>query len=344
MTEDIEIETNLINVPIKQLKSSSRKNVLSPKKRDSKNIIIDLIEPNEMFEIKQATICMIDICQFSKWCMNRLPHQIVNTMKKYNAFINHHVKCFEEITKIELVGDCCMIAAGLTETMDRELCTISVVKFAVSLLQNIKTIQTIFNDDNIGIRIGIHISDVFGIVFEEPRRFQLYGNDINVCSRLESSTLKNTIRISLKTILSNEKIIVENDDLYVSSNLEDREYKGVGHISTYVLHIKKNEILWFDNTMCSIRKMINEMNDYDNTYVIKDITKLFQIMRSFYWKEVIIHCPLQSVLDKVMLEIILFREWEGNRTEQRITIITNKHIEAYWFDMVNFVNSFDMIK
>lgn len=283
---------------------------------------IDDIQPDELIEVKQATICMIDICGFSKWCVNRVPNQIVTTMNKYNEFINRLVEQHEGLTKIELVGDCCMVVGGMCSRMDRQLCTQMVVRFSASILQSLNTIRKIFNDMHVGLRIGIHMADVYGIMLKNPRRFQLYSNDINVCSRLESSAIRNTIHISLKTVLSNEALMTEFNDVYVMSPLTEQEYKGVGHVSSHTLHVRRNEILWFDTTLCSIHGHMREATEFTNAYVINDIPCLFQKMYSFFWNMVIIHCSSQHTLDTIQHELIAFREWERDREPQMIVVVT----------------------
>ena len=117
-------------------------------------------------------------------------------MSEYNVYLSKVIDKYKSLTKIELVGDCCMV--GLTDNISKNESTLEIIRFAVNVLQNLNEIHKIFTDKHIGLRIGIHISNVFGIMMSNPRRFQLYGNDINVCSRLNLSTIKNTIHISLK--------------------------------------------------------------------------------------------------------------------------------------------------
>lgn len=136
---------------------------------------IDQMTADEIVEVKQAIICMIS--GFSKWCMNRMPSQIVQAMNAYNEFIN--VLSTEwDITKVELVGDCCLL---LSEELD------AVLEFAVSFLQQLSEVRKIFNDQCIGVRIAIHTADVFGIMLNNPRRFQLY-NSKSTCARVWSPT------------------------------------------------------------------------------------------------------------------------------------------------------------
>jgi len=202
---------------------------------------------------------MIDICGFSKWCVSRVPNKIVTTMNTYNEFLIEMVGTFPELTKIELVGDCCMVVGGMIQNMDRPACTRAVIHFAINLLDNLQMIRDIFDDKYIGIRIGVHMADVFGVMLKNPRRFQLYSTDINVCSRLESCAIRNTIHISLKTVLENEYLLSEEYmQFYTPSPLNENEYKGVGHVASYTLHIRRNELLWFGTTLCFLKRRIIE--------------------------------------------------------------------------------------
>jgi hypothetical protein len=292
---------------------------------------IDSLASDEVVKVKQAIICMIDICGFSKWCMHRMPSQIVQAMNGYNDFINNLSNPYE-ITKVELVGDCCLL---LSEELD------AVLEFAVSFLQQLNEVRKIFNDKCIGVRIAIHTADVFGIMLNNPRRFQLYSNDINVCARLESNAIPNTIHISLKTALLNDNILKDYTE-YVPSPRREQEYKGVGLVSSYTLHIVRDrEILWFDTTMCSIKGPMSDIPSFSHTYVIHDLPKLVQKMYSFFWTAIVIHCP--EITPEVKKEIIAFREWERDRKPQMIVLISPT-TDEWLHDMCVFVKSFQDLK
>ena len=53
------------------------------------------------------------------------------------------------------------------------------IKFAIDLLSHIDTIKKLFRYKYIGLRIGIHLSDVIGLYLDNPKKYQMYGNDIN---------------------------------------------------------------------------------------------------------------------------------------------------------------------
>lgn len=164
------------------------------------------------------------------------------------------------------------------------------------------------------------MADVFGVMLKNPKRFQLYSTDINVCSRLETCAVPNTIHISLKTVLENEYVL--SGEEYVVGPLIEKEYKGVGLVSSYTLHVRRNEILWFGTSDCFIQRRMSEFNEFLSSYVLKDTTHLFHKMYSFVWDFVVIFCHSEDTLREVVRGLIAFREWEHDREHQTILLVT----------------------
>ena len=158
------------------------------------------IENIEYDVLKNVCICMIDIVGFSSWCSNHIPYKIAKSMILYNKLICETIQRYPLLKKIELVGDSCMIISGYDISKFEENC-IKCIEFAIDMISQLKEIQNIFKSKSIGIRIGVHLSDVIGLYIENPNKYQMFGNDINICSRLEASTKSNTIHISEKTLI-----------------------------------------------------------------------------------------------------------------------------------------------
>jgi class 3 adenylate cyclase len=192
-------------------------------------------------------VCMIDIVGFSCWCSNHLPNMIALAMYSYNDWIIKHINNYKGIKKIELVGDSCMLIGGIGagESYSLTDCYISVIRLAVDLLDDINTLRHIFKSNDIHIRIGIHISDVIGIYLPSPHKYQMFGNDINVCSRLESSAIPNTIHISEKTLICVQGLctsICGPCTRCIRGNVIHQNYKGVGFKRSYQLFMIKHNI------------------------------------------------------------------------------------------------------
>ena len=208
-------------------------------------------EIQEFDAISNVCICMIDIVGFSLWCSNQIPQMVAFVMISYNDIICEILKRYSSLNKIELVGDCCMIVArSESSTNSNEFGKISkeIIDFAEDLLYKMNDIQELFKSKEIGLRIGLHLGDVIGLYIKNPLKYQLFSNDINICSRLEASAIKNTIHVSDKLLfVASHCNAYSINRKFKTSEKIHAEYKGVGFkLCSYMLHIKKNEILFMN--------------------------------------------------------------------------------------------------
>jgi class 3 adenylate cyclase len=266
--------------------------------------------------LHNACICMIDIVGFSSWCSNQIPNIIAKSMIEYNELICQTISDYNNLKKIELVGDCCMVIASSTFPDNCLNC----IRFAVDLLNKIIDIQNIFKSKFIGIRIGIHLSDVIGVYIEDPNKYQLFGNDINICSRLEASTKSNTMHISEKTLMVVQDLCNSKCgpcSQCIKGDCIKQEYKGVGTKTSYIFYLKKeksllinfnheNEILFTNAIKCT-------KYDYDTDY---EIVKLY--MQSYQYI-----C--------IYLNLIMYDKWEDcDNFLQNLMKIRNHNIVQHY--------------
>jgi class 3 adenylate cyclase len=218
------------------------------KMKNNSKTSIEIDDDNLKYDLlTNVCICMIDIVGFSSWCSNHLPNVIARAMVEYNDWIGKFVEKYDCVNKIELVGDSCMLVSG-TVTKTGESLTdsyLSMIRMAVDLLEDLVSFRNIFKSPKIGIRIGIHVSDVIGIYLNNPYKYQMFGNDINVCSRLENSSIPNTIHISEKTLMCVQNACNTSCgpcSRCVKGCVIYQNYKGVGFKTSYQLFLKKKEI------------------------------------------------------------------------------------------------------
>lgn len=318
------------NPPVFEPKSKSDKNIkvrFSSESIDNLSTAFSIFFNNEdIKEFNNVVICIIDIVGFSKWCSNQVPNQIVKVMKNYNAHIINLIKKYKSLMKVELVGDYCMVVGGLDETINRQLCILDTIQFATELLRNIVDIQKIFMNKSIGVRIGIHISNVIGVLFNNPLRFQLYSNDVNICKRLENSAIKNTLHISLKTILSiqsHNNFDCPYEDC-IRDTLSENEYKGVGFQPSFIFHVKKKDIMIFSETKSILNKYLQVVSfNSSRNYIpiVGDMQHIFDEMYSFFWEHIIFIILNRETLKSFTDQLFQFRIWEKNRNSQNILVI-----------------------
>ena len=149
---------------------------------------------------QEGVICMIDICNYSQWCNDKSAIHIFNIMQRYNTLLSTFIKKRNLLEKIEIVGDCVMVVGWIySEIIYKDVINQS-VQFATDVLKNVHNIQQIFNDESISVRIGIHRGYASCGFMNKPRKFQVFGNTVNLASRLESIADNGTCVISDTTL------------------------------------------------------------------------------------------------------------------------------------------------
>tara|TARA_Y100000389_G_C17413522_1_gene492321 strand:- start:913 stop:1569 length:657 start_codon:yes stop_codon:yes gene_type:complete len=196
---------------------------------------------------------MIDIVGFSQWCSKQNPIDIFKTMTKYNTFLNIQINKYKDIEKVELVGDSVLIVGGLyTDDIKMK----DMIFLCYDILSNIKLLKNIFEDQTISIRIGLHLGDVHSGFILYPKKFQLFGNSINVASRLESSSLPGVLHVSTKAL----SVLNEKNDHLSKFNVGKtlfNEFKGVGIIESKLHFVKTYKIHITDDVLIT-SKIIEE--------------------------------------------------------------------------------------
>ena len=272
-------------------------------------------------------ICMIDIENYTNWCKTRKPTEIYLTMTKYNKLLTDLLYKHSHAEKIELVGDCVLIVSGISDdNQEIETKTSSILSFCFELLQNITIVKKIFDDYKISLRIGVHIGDICSGMIYHPKKYQVFGSDINLTSRLESTALSGTVHVSsrMHKTLSCEYLKEKEIE---TGKLVTKDLKGVGKIDTMLLfQTKANEILIGDDILstCKIIERLIEKNTSYKTTSATNVDSLVEMMYTCVYSCVILdrYYDVEDILPKIKK----FREWENqNRNfKQPIFLISNE--------------------
>ena len=102
------------------------------------------------------------------------------------------------------MGDCYVAVAGVPDY--RKDHAVAMVRFAKDILAKMNELTTELESNlgpdtgDLGLRIGIHSGPVTGGVLRGERaRFQLFGDSMNTCARIESTGMGNRIHLSQET-------------------------------------------------------------------------------------------------------------------------------------------------
>eukprot|EP00934_Nitzschia_sp_Nitz4_P007269 Nitzschia sp. Nitz4//scaffold229_size32011//3230//7371//NITZ4_007915-RA/size32011-processed-gene-0.6-mRNA-1//1//CDS//3329542847//7259//frame0 len=181
----------------------------------------------------ECTIMFADIAGFTAWSSMREPSQVFTILETlYGAF--DQIAKSRKVLKVETVGDCYVAASGIPDY--RREHAVIMVKFARDILAKMvsltKELEVTLGPDtgDLSLRIGVHSGPVTGGVLRGERsRFQLFGDTMNVCSRVESTGTAGRIQLSLECA---QQLIANGKEHWLVKREEKVQAKGKGEIQT----------------------------------------------------------------------------------------------------------------
>lgn len=183
---------------------------ISREKKRSETLLLNILPAETAKELKQngkvatvkfdeVTVLFTDFVEFSKYAEHIEPVQLVKS-------IDFYFKGFDEITtrhgleKIKTIGDAYMCAGGLP-TVNKTHAS-NVILAAKEMLELVNKAMVDKEDglNHFDIRIGIHTGPVVaGIVGIKKWQYDIWGDTVNIASRMESNSVPGRINLSETT-------------------------------------------------------------------------------------------------------------------------------------------------
>ncbi|CAB9502617.1 Receptor-type guanylate cyclase gcy [Seminavis robusta] len=186
----------------------------------------------------ETTVLFADISGFTAWSSIREPTMVFTLLEKLYSEFDKIAKRWR-VFKVETVGDCYVAVAGLPEANPKH--AVVVARCAADIVKKMKTLTRDLEislgggTGELGLRVGIHSGPVTaGVLRGDRARFQLFGDTMNCCSRIETSGEAGRIHCSMETA---ELLKKEGKEAWLEKRAGGCHLKGLGEIETYWINI-----------------------------------------------------------------------------------------------------------
>jgi class 3 adenylate cyclase len=179
-----------------------------------------------------VTVLFADIVDFTRFSANMLPTELVVLLNEiFSAF--DYLAEQHGLEKIKTAGDEYMVVGGLP--MPRNDHVEAVAEMALDIQETVA--QFSVNDNEpLSVRVGIHTGPVVaGVIGTKKFSYDLWGDTVNIASRMESHGLNGSIQVTTATY---ERLC----EKYVFAERGTIPVKNKGKMLTYFLIGKKGQV------------------------------------------------------------------------------------------------------
>jgi class 3 adenylate cyclase len=186
------------------------KKIIEKEKARSENLLLNILPEETAKELKEigkvkakkfesVTVLFSDFNEFTKYAENLSPEELVESVDFYFSKFDEIMDKYG-LEKIKTVGDAYMCAGGLPfPTQDHAnkmlLAAIEIIEFVKESKENNPANKTRFD-----IRIGINTGPIVaGVVGSKKFAYDIWGDTVNVASRMETNSELGRINVSENT-------------------------------------------------------------------------------------------------------------------------------------------------
>lgn len=216
------------------------KELLQHEKEKSERLLLNILPRPIAERLKQGertiadshaevTVLFADLVGFTQLSSKTAPQDLVELLNEVFTQFDHLAEK-NGLEKIKTIGDNYMLVGGLP--LARVDHADAVATMALEMIEAVAEINK-QNERQISIRIGINTGPVVaGVIGRKKFTYDLWGDTVNLASRMESSGLPNSIHVSPTTREALSDRFALNERGLVLC-------KGVGEITTYFLTARK---------------------------------------------------------------------------------------------------------
>ncbi|MCI2230519.1 tetratricopeptide repeat protein [Polaribacter sp. MSW13] len=213
--------------------------IIAKEKTRSDNLLKNILPDETAKELKEngsvrakrfesVSVLFTDFKGFTQFSENLTPEELVKSIdfyfSKFDEIIEKH-----GLEKIKTVGDAYMCASGLPFPSQDHAYKITLAALDIVNFVNRTMLNAANDKPKLAIRVGINSGSVVaGVVGTKKFAYDIWGDAVNVASRMESSGAVGRVNISESTF----NILKDNKEFFFESR-GAIEAKGKGKINMY---------------------------------------------------------------------------------------------------------------
>jgi class 3 adenylate cyclase len=217
---------------------------LEIEQRQSERLLLNILPEAVARQLKQehrtiaehfpeVTVLFADIVGFTQLSANIPPNEMVSLLNQIFSAFDHLAEQYG-LEKIKTIGDAYMVVGGLPTEQENHVTAIA--NMALGMQQAIAQFN-LENQQSFSMRIGIHTGPVVaGVIGIKKFIYDLWGDTVNIASRMESQGLADQIQVTAAVY---ERL--QHDYLFEERGLIN--IKGKGEMMTYFLKSKREALL-----------------------------------------------------------------------------------------------------
>jgi PAS domain S-box-containing protein len=230
---------------VRNVSSEKEAMELAIEKRAAEELLLNMLPPEIAMRLKKdpshiadhfasATILFADIVGFTKMSNSMDPVAVVQ-------FLNNLFSRFDEaldkysLNKVKTIGDCYMVTS-IPGCRDTSHACAAVCHFALDMIRQLEEYNKENPQNPLSIRVGINSGPVVaGVVGTKRFLYDLWGDAVNIASRMESTGVPGRIQVT-------QDLIDEvPDEEFVFEKRGSVAVKGIGDMETFFLVERKKK-------------------------------------------------------------------------------------------------------
>ena len=180
---------------------------------------------------EEVSVIFIDLVGFTNLANTLVARRVVSLLNDIFGRFDKRATALA-VEKIKTIGDSYMAVSGLSKSDPRH--AENAVRMALATIEEIRDFNQV-NKFDLNVRVGVHSGPVIGGVIGESRfMYDMWGDTVNVASRMESLGLPGKVQISETTY---DLVKLVTDLRYQPRGRI--EVKGKGHMNTWLLDLEE---------------------------------------------------------------------------------------------------------